>query len=289
MFNLSTWPWICLGYVWHQDGVLAPPRVASWATTYPRSVTYVATLIGTVFSALTAWFFSKAIVRFSQKWLARRQEVDIFHVSFLVTLRYKFFPWGFKELSEYRHRWHLLIVVAACILAFGVIPPGISALVSPNSYNKIVHLTGSELNFASSDPACSAWLANHPMIRGNCSNFVRPTGLESTSISSRPLLSRISKAMATQPAWRRTYTSTLSNGVVIVSVTRHSSTGFHHLTFPRSQILSHHAGNNPSRAFNQLGGIQLASPVRGVLPIGPNGVPGYNSLSPLSSSDSHAP
>ena len=187
VFNLLAWPWICLGYVWDRDGVLASPRVASWAATRPRSVTYVATLIGTAFSALTAWFFSNAIIRISQKWLSRNEEVDIFYVSFLVTLRYKFFPWGLKDLSEYRRRWHLLVVVAACILAFGFIPPGISALVSPNPYNKFVHLTGSELDFASSDPACSAWLANNSVIRDTCSSFVRPTGFESTSISSRTL------------------------------------------------------------------------------------------------------
>ena len=288
VLNLLAWPWIAFGYVWHRDGVLASPRVASWAATRPRSVTYVATLLGTAFSALTAWFFSNAIIRFSQKWLARNKEVEIFYVSFLVTLRYKFFPWGFKELSEFRHRWHLLIIVAACILAFGFIPPGISALVSPNPYNKIVHLTGSELNFASNDPACSAWLASHSVIRSNCSSFVSQTGSDPRSISLRTLLSRFTKAITTHPAWRRTNSSTSSNRVVIASVTRHSSAGFHHLTVFRSQILSHRAGNNRSRAFNQLGGVQFASPIRGVLPMGPNGVPGFNSLSPLSSYDSHA-
>ena len=53
------------------------------------------------------------------------------------------------------------------------------------------------------------------------------------------------------------------------------------------QILSQLPGNNRSRALNQLGGVQFAAPIRGVLPIGPNGVPGFDTLSPLQESDAH--
>ena len=44
------------------------------------------------------------------------------------------------------------------------------------------------------------------------------------------------------------------------------------------QILSQLPGNNRSRALNQLGGVQFADPIRGVLPMGPNGVPGFDTL-----------
>jgi hypothetical protein len=58
-----------------------------------------------------------------------------------------------------------------------------------------------------------------------------------------------------------------------------------------SQILSQRPGKNQSqtsRAFNQLGGVQFAAPIRGVLPMGPDGVPGFNRLNSLSSLDAHA-
>ena len=54
------------------------------------------------------------------------------------------------------------------------------------------------------------------------------------------------------------------------------------------QILSQLPGNNRSRALNQLGGVQFTAPIRGVLPMGPNGVPGFDTLFPLQQSDAHA-
>ena len=54
------------------------------------------------------------------------------------------------------------------------------------------------------------------------------------------------------------------------------------------QILSQLPGNNRSRALNQLGGVQFAAPIRGVLPMGPNGVPGFDTLFPLQQFDVHA-
>ena len=170
--NILLWPWIILGCVRHLGGVPAPTSIATWATTQPRSVTYVSTLIGTLFSALAALFFSTAIIRFSQKWFRRREEVDMFQVSFFVTLRYQFFPWGWKDWSALKNRWYLFIIVAMCILAFGFIPSGISTLLVPTPFKRTALLMGTELDFASSDPACLSWIRDHSPIRDSCRMFV---------------------------------------------------------------------------------------------------------------------
>jgi hypothetical protein len=146
--------------------------IASWATTQPRSVTYVATLLGIGFSAASAFLFSTALIRFAQKWLGQRAQVDVFYISIFMTLKYKFFPWGLRDLSTFRSGWHLTIIVAACILAFGVIPPGISALISPTPYHQMTSLTGREFDFASSNPECSRWLTNGTYMNGGTCNII---------------------------------------------------------------------------------------------------------------------
>ena len=172
VLNILWWPWIILGYVWRLGGVPASTSIVTWATTQPRSVTYVSTLFGTLFSALAALFFSTAIIRFSQKWFGQREEVDMFHVSFFMTLRYQFFPWGWQDWSALKNRWYLFIVVAVCILAFGFIPSGISALLAPTPFQRTALLMGTELDFASSDPACLSWIRDHSPIRDRCMTFV---------------------------------------------------------------------------------------------------------------------
>ena len=172
VLNLLWWPWITLGHVWRLGGVSAPTSIVTWATTQPRSVPYISTLFGTFFSALTALFFSTAIIRFSQKWFEQREEVDMFHVSFFMTLRYQFFPWGWQDWSALKNRWYLLIVVAVCILAFGFIPSGIAALLAPTPFQRTALLMGTELDFASSDPACLSWIRDHSPIRDRCMTFV---------------------------------------------------------------------------------------------------------------------
>jgi hypothetical protein len=53
--------------------------------------------------------------------------------------------------------------------------------------------------------------------------------------------------------------------------------------FPPPQILSLISNNSQTLAFSQLGakdGMHFLGPIRGVLPIGPNGVPAFNMLQP---------
>ena len=96
----------------------------------------------------------------------------MFHVSFFMTLRYQFFPWGWEDWSELKNRWYLLMVVAMCILAFGFIPSGISTLLVPTPFQRTALLMGTELDFASSDPACLSWIRDHSPIRDRCMMFV---------------------------------------------------------------------------------------------------------------------
>ncbi|KDQ53385.1 hypothetical protein JAAARDRAFT_49841 [Jaapia argillacea MUCL 33604] len=47
----------------------------------------------------------------------------------------------------------------------------------------------------------------------------------------------------------------------------------------QNNIHSSIANNNDTATFDQLGGVQFATPIRGVLPNGPDGIPGFDTLS----------
>ena len=174
---MLTWPWILVAIAQSRGGLVASPGIAAFVKANPQSVTFLATLTGTLFSVLAAILFSSAIVRFSQKWIARRQEVDIFHLSFFMTLRYQFFPWGISDVSTMASKWYLIMVVAACILVFNFIPSSLSALMTPTLLNKTESLTGTELDFSSNNPDCFAWFNSFPP-NDNCGWRVCPESRE---------------------------------------------------------------------------------------------------------------
>jgi hypothetical protein len=168
---MLSWPWIVFGVVWGRDGIAGGPRFSKLVRENPQTVTFLVTHIGTLFAAISALLFSTAVIRFSQKWIVGRNEVDIFHIAFFTTLRHQRFPWTYEDLATLVRRWHLVLTVLSCIFAFNFVPSGISALLGPIPFNKTASLTGTELDFSSSVPDCVAWL-RIPRINGNCTWFV---------------------------------------------------------------------------------------------------------------------
>ena len=149
---MLTWPWILVAIAQSRGGLVASPGIAAFVKANPQSVTFLATLTGTLFSVIATALFSSAIVRFSQSWIARRQKIDIYHISMLMTIRYKLFPWGSNDVPMVC-KWYLIAVVAACILSSYLISSRLSTLLTPA---KTESLSGTELDFTSNSPICFA-------------------------------------------------------------------------------------------------------------------------------------
>jgi hypothetical protein len=165
------WPWIFFAVVWTSGGIVGGPRFSRLVRENPQTVTFLVTHLGTLFAAITAFLFSTAIIRFAQKWIIARDEVDVVHLTLFTTLRHQTFPWTVQDRAFLLRKWHLVITVLSCIIAFNFVPSSISSLLGPIPFNRTTILTGSELDFASSAPDCVTWL-KIPRITGTCNWFV---------------------------------------------------------------------------------------------------------------------
>ena len=171
--NMLVWPWLLFAFAWSRSGLVASPSITTFVLANTQNISFLATLSGTIFAVISGVLFSTAIVRFSQKWIARRQEMDVFYISFFMTLKYQFFPWGIGDVPTIGNKWFLVMIVAACIFAFQFIPSGISALLTPTRFNKTEMLIGTELDFTSSAPDCISWLNAIQEIQEQCEWHVR--------------------------------------------------------------------------------------------------------------------
>ena len=163
-FHLLSWPWIFFFVVWCRDGVILPPSVARVITTRRQIVAFLTTLVGTLFTTLTSFFFSMAIVCFFQKRIQRHKgTMGALDLSFFMSLRYQVFPWGLKELWSLVPKLHLVIITIICISTFQVVPSSISALLAPTLFNSSRSLENIELDFTSNNTECRTWFAEAPI------------------------------------------------------------------------------------------------------------------------------
>jgi hypothetical protein len=121
---------------------------------------------------------------------------------------------------------------------------GFTALLTPVVFNRHTPLNAKELDFGATDPACVDWFNNNTIPR-TC-DWTKYNGIS--------------------------YTTCLEENQ-LVDV----------LEAARGNILSQLSNNSVSLTFTQLGavnGLHLLGSTRGMLPIGPNGIPAFNTLLP---------
>jgi hypothetical protein len=136
-------------------------RLAEVIDQYPQKVGAVVTFLSTIITAIATFVFGKVIVRLGQELIAADTEVTVFGVSAMLAFRHATLVWGigqWRPLKNGKGRWAMLVLLLACLGAFKVAPTGIAGLITPGQFNRTVDLTGTELNFASTDPGCLAWL-----------------------------------------------------------------------------------------------------------------------------------
>lgn len=160
------WPWIFLGAVWAKKGLQMNNHVAKVVRNNPHSTTYIVTLICTFISTFVATIFSLAIIRFAQELVTRYQPIDPFHLTALLSLRHQTLPWTelkkAKDLMK-KDKWWPIALVIICILTVPHLVSNIASLITPIPFTRMASLSGTELDFASTDPTCRVWFETHPI------------------------------------------------------------------------------------------------------------------------------
>ncbi|TFK25159.1 hypothetical protein FA15DRAFT_374089 [Coprinopsis marcescibilis] len=161
-------------------------------------------------------------------------------------LQFVAIPWN---LGEGRHKEFYVVLLVMSVILFQLIPPGITSLLLPVPFNRAEILVASELDFASNALDCVSWL-----------------NLISNNSIGRACGWKIYKNM--------TYTNCLGRNQLSDV-----------LAAGRSSVLSLGRENNESLTFTQLGtrgGLRIIGPLRGILPIGPDGAPAFDTVQPTS-------
>ena len=148
------WPWMFFAAIWVKSGIKINHNVAAVIIQNPHATTYLVTLISSVNTIIIAYLFSVAIVRFSQEWVTYKRTPDPLHLRILLALRYQ--RWQINGTVN-RNAWGLAALVFACFLTFLNLTSSISTLISPVPFNRTSILTGTELDFSSTDTDCVDW------------------------------------------------------------------------------------------------------------------------------------
>jgi len=136
---MLVWPWIFLAIVWAwpRGGVQMREHVATVVKTYPQRVSFFITLLRNIVSIIIGIIFSTAVLRFSQEWATKNDQVTVFHVSLISAFRNQSWPWGVKDHKYVlvRNRWLSVVLAGACIAAFALVPSGTTSLITPVSFH----------------------------------------------------------------------------------------------------------------------------------------------------------
>ena len=154
------WPWVILGVLFARiDGIPLSDRFADYVKNNPRNTNFFITLIGAIVNLIVASLFSTSILRYSQGWMAPKENISFFHLSLILAFRSHSFPWRLSDRKYLltRKRWIRAALVLACIYAFTLIAPGVTTILTPLPISHSVPLNGTELDFSPNTTTCLEW------------------------------------------------------------------------------------------------------------------------------------
>ena len=190
------WPWVIFGVFHARGGITLTHRFANYVNHNPRNITFFITQIGAIVNLIVGFLFSTSILRYSQGWMAPKENISFFHVSLILAFRTHRFPWGLSDRKYLltRKRWIRAALVLACIYAFTFITPGVTTILAPLPIELEAPLHGTELDFSPNPNAatCLEWLNIQAMTMTNtcqwkvsaCAQNTYPTDHTHTTISS---------------------------------------------------------------------------------------------------------
>jgi len=243
---MLVWPWTFFGVVWKGHGLKMNSHYAKHVTDNPHTTNFVVTFIASLASLIISILVSKAVIRFSRAWITRKSRTTtptyptLFRVSLLSGFKNHTNPWGFSDLGDLfiKRRVFPFLLVIVWMFIFTAVTPAITSLISPIPITKTENLNGTELNFASNASECVDWFnANKIDDSVPCDWKHVGDALYTTCLADNQML------------------NVLESG--------------------RNSMLALASNNSESLVFSQLGvkdGLHFLGPLRGVLPLGPNGV-----------------
>jgi len=173
------------------------------------------------------------------------KEMDIANVSFLTALKNRAVPISLFVQGRYRP----FLIVVFYVVIFIFVTPGLVALLLPHPFTRYTSLAGTELDFASTKSDCISWFNNNTI--PNTCDWITYKGFS--------------------------YTYCLAENQMVDV-----------LESGRGSMLSLISNNTVSLTFAQLGavgGLHFLGTTGGVLPVGPNGIPAFDTLLPSPLSD----
>ncbi|RXW16872.1 hypothetical protein EST38_g8984 [Candolleomyces aberdarensis] len=241
------WPWVFFGVIKAKHGIQMSDQLSGSVARHPHQVGAIVTLIGTINRLIATLLFGKAVVRLGQEVIAKKfqPEVTVFGVSALLAFRHMTMVWGVRQWGQLVKAKGRLVVVLMLLLSLGalaLIPSGTASLLTPGEFKKTAALEGTELDFTSDDSGCLTWLdENKP--ENKCD---------------------------WKPFGNTSFTACLGENQILDV-----------LDSGRAKMIERLGISNETSSLNQLGGqggIRFLGSTKGVLPIGPNGVPAFDSL-----------
>ncbi|KAF8812674.1 hypothetical protein BYT27DRAFT_7335420 [Phlegmacium glaucopus] len=252
---MLVWPWIFFSQA--RDGIQMPDSLAIYVNEHPhRTNFFFVTVISTLINMIVAYLFSKAVIRFSQEWITKN-ELNLFHLSLISGFSTHKIPWGPKDIFYVCSKSRILraAIIIFCWAIFIFVQSGITSLLGPAPFERTLPLQGTELDLSTNDPVCLSYLRSNP------------NGINS------PLCGWATTINPTGSGPTFNYTTCLvDNQLVDV------------LESGRGNVLSLIQNNAQTIDYSQLSGrfsgLRFLGSIRGVLPLGLNGVPGFDTVLP---------
>ncbi|TFK21361.1 hypothetical protein FA15DRAFT_717113, partial [Coprinopsis marcescibilis] len=238
------WPWVLWAIVYDRQGIKANKHIAKHIAENPQIVFFVVTLIAAGFRTLLAQLFSSAITRYARERIVRKDLIEVNWLTTVNALRDQEFKWSWREyhrLFQFRGLYYFTQWVLT-MLAFYLVVPGLTSILYPTRFERSEKLQGMEFDMSSRNPDCISWIDSATQSLGRCD-------LQ----SSEP--SRL--------------TNCFNQGQL-----------FDILASSRARALGRLSREKESLSLSffrgQKGPLRILGPLRGVLPLGPNGIKEVN-------------
>jgi hypothetical protein len=270
---LLVWPYIFVGAVWgqkSQGGLQASDRITRVVRDKPSSVVFFGTAVVVVISAVMTYLFTTALMcvhldkkkpgieggeaetmKGEDSAVEEKKSGDESPLMlFYQTMKGNPDEWPVAKVAATilkQEKYTALYLVAILLLYMGIftfVSPGLNAILLPHPFSLLRPLQGYELDFSSNDTTCVEWVVSHP-IPETC-NWREHNGFQFTDCLGE-------------------------NQLVDVLEAGRSSM--------RALVAENDTLN--TLTFTQLGGVSFQGPIHGVFPIGPNGIPGFDTLQTL--------
>jgi len=169
---MLSWPWVIFGVAWARGGILLTDGFANYVkNNFNKDNITFTTQIGAIVNLIVGFLFSTSILRYSQGWIAPKENISFFHLSLILAFRSHSFPWRLRDRKYLLtgKRWIRAALVLACIFAFTCITPGATTSLRPVSIFQRLALHGTELDFSPNPNAttCLEWLNTQAMTTTN--------------------------------------------------------------------------------------------------------------------------